>query len=79
MGKTDHAVYGCPGPLNFGQKERSRGLWQINDCWHSEVSDPIAYSEVSSTIWALEWIKSGHADQWSTWLHRKGWFGSQVP
>ena len=45
----------------------SRGLWQINDFWHPEVSDAVAYNYKLSTIWSLKWIKSGHVSQWSTY------------
>ena len=53
-----------------GDDGNSRGLWQISRRWHPEVSDAVANSPVSSTIWSLDWIKAGHAKQWSTyWLY----------
>ena len=53
-----------------GDDGNSRGLWQISKIWHPEVSDAIAYSFQSSTLWALNWIAQGHAKQWSTyWIY----------
>lgn len=53
-------------PSKLGDDGNSRGLWQISKIWHPEVSDAVAFSEVSSTQWALDWIKKGHIKQWST-------------
>jgi len=50
-----------------GKPMRSRGLWQINDCFHPEVSDEVAFSAPGSTEWALARIKSGRAGEWSTY------------
>ena len=50
-----------------GKPMRSRGLWQINDCFHPEVPDEVAFSAPSSTQWALARIKSGRAGEWSTY------------
>lgn len=38
---------------------RSRGIWQINDCAHPEVSDAQAFDPIWSTNWAKkkEWNK----------------------
>jgi hypothetical protein len=54
----------CPAT---GEPMRSRGLWQINDCFHPEVSDDVAFSGEDSTEWALARIKQGHAEEWSTY------------
>lgn len=57
-------------PTMPGDDGNSRGLWQISRVWHPEVSDSVAYNAVSSTLWSLNWIKEGHAGQWSTyWLY----------
>jgi hypothetical protein len=50
-----------------GDDGESRGIWQVSEVWHPEVSDAVAYSEVSSTIWALNWIAEGHVRQWTTY------------
>jgi hypothetical protein len=50
-----------------GDDGNSRGYWQISKIWHPEVSDAVAYSLQSSTLWSLNWIKAGHAAQWSTY------------
>jgi hypothetical protein len=49
-----------------GQKQRSRGIFQISDCFHPEVSDEVAFSIPDSTEWALKRIKQGYGDEWST-------------
>jgi hypothetical protein len=57
-------------PTKPGDDGNSRGLWQISRVWHPEVSDAVAFSPVSSTLWSLAWIKAGHWTQWSTyWLY----------
>jgi hypothetical protein len=54
-------------PTRLGDDGNSRGLWQISKIYHPEVPDNVAFSEVSSTQWALNWIKQGHIRQWSTY------------
>lgn len=54
-------------PEVTGDGGASRGLWQINKAWHPEVSDACAYSIACSTHWSLQRIRSGYADEWSTW------------
>ena len=54
-----------------GERQRSRGLWQISDCWHPEVPDDVAFSVSSSTEWSLTRIKSGYANEWSTYARCK--------
>lgn len=44
----------------------SRSWWQISNKWHPEVSDETAYSLEKSTEWALERIKEGYVNEWST-------------
>jgi hypothetical protein len=50
-----------------GEPQRSRGLFQISDCWHPEVSDEVAFSITSSTEWALDRMQQGYAHEWSTY------------
>lgn len=49
-----------------GDDGNSRGLWQISQIWHPEVSNVVANSAESSTLWSLQWIAAGHIKQWST-------------
>lgn len=42
-----------PCPLT-GKPVRARGLWQITECFHPEISDDIAFSLESSTEWAMK-------------------------
>lgn len=50
-----------------GEPQRSRGLFQISDCWHPEVSDEVAFSVSSSTEWALNRMQQGYLHEWSTY------------
>lgn len=38
---------------------RSRGVWQINNCAHPEISDEQAFDLEWSTDWAIEIFKKG--------------------
>jgi hypothetical protein len=69
-GDTDKV---CP---RTGRKQRSRGLWQISDCYHSEVDDATAYSVVRSTVWAMSRLLS-KPNEWSTWKFRHRWHARQ--
>jgi hypothetical protein len=61
-------------PKATGDGGESRGLWQINKDWHPEVSDACAYDVTCSTDWSLLRIRSGYADEWSTWKYCKAKF-----
>lgn len=60
---------------NFNQEARgddhgysySRSWWQISNKWHPEVSDDVAYSLTSSTVWSLDRIKAGYVREWSAY------------
>ncbi len=54
-------------PHAKGDGEASRGLWQISRIYHPEVSDAVAFNVASSTEWSLERIRSGKANEWSTY------------
>lgn len=41
-----------------------RGLFQINDYWHSEVDDNCAYSTICSTKWTMQRINDGYQHEW---------------
>jgi hypothetical protein len=53
-------------PSKKGDDGNSRGLWQVSNIWHHEVSNAVAFDVRSSTDWSLAWIKKGHVRQWST-------------
>jgi hypothetical protein len=57
-----------------------RGLWQINDVWHPEVTDEMAFDPVAATREAVRIKGSGDWTAWSVYkngswrAHRKlGW------
>jgi hypothetical protein len=54
-------------PRARGDGEASRGLWQISRIYHPEVTDAMAFNVASSTQWSLERIRSGKANEWSTY------------
>ena len=54
-------------PQAKGDGEASRGLWQISKIYHPEVSDAMAFNVASSTKWSLARIRSGKANEWSTY------------
>ncbi|MCY1059118.1 hypothetical protein [Nannocystis sp. SCPEA4] len=56
---TNPASGSCP------HGSRDRGLWQINSCWHPEVSDECAYDPNCNAKEALR-ISNGGTD-WSPW------------
>ena len=56
-------------PRAKGDGEASRGLWQISKIYHPEVSDAMAFNVASSTEWSLERIRSGKANEWSTYRY----------
>lgn len=46
-----------------------RGLWQINDHWHPEVTDECAYDRECSTLHALRISRNGR--DWGPWVAHK--------
>lgn len=46
-------------------RSRDRGLWQINDHWHPEVSDAVAFSPAGNAAAAYRISSQGRA--WSQW------------
>lgn len=63
-------------PEATGDGGESRGLWQINEAWHPEVSDACAYDVTCSTDWSLKRIHAGYIDEWSTWKYCRERFES---
>lgn len=49
-----------------GKPVRSRGIWQITECYHPEVPDSVAYDPVKSTDWSIQQLKAGKCYEWST-------------
>jgi hypothetical protein len=68
----DHESQDCQNL--YGDDGQSIGCWMISRVYHPEVSDACAMDLTCSTPWSLAWIKSGHANQWSTWLCRYAWY-----
>lgn len=62
-------------PRILGDDGNSRGLWQISKRWHPEVSDAVAFDIVSSTIWAMEHIRAGNTNEWTTYKFCRKWYG----
>lgn len=50
---------------NTPKGSRDRGIMQINDYWHKEVSDEQAFNLEWSVNWAIENINAGRQDMWS--------------
>ena len=44
---------------------RDRGIFQINDKWHPEITNDIAFDIVLSTRFFCKAFKEGHLDWWS--------------
>lgn len=70
VGDTDKI---CPQGINKGKVQRARGLWQINDCYHPEISDAVAFDIFASTDWAMPRVKN-NPNIWSVWRFRKEWY-----
>lgn len=41
-----------------------RGLFMINDFWHKEVSDDVAFDPIKSTEWTIDRINQGYQHEW---------------
>jgi hypothetical protein len=62
-------------PRAKGDGEASRGLWQISRIYHPEVSDAVAFNVTSSTEWSLQRIRSGKANEWSSYRYCRTLYG----
>ena len=60
--KFDPTVINDKG--NTPSYSKDRGIFQINDYWHKEVSDECAHSIRCSTIWTMERINDGYQSEW---------------
>lgn len=59
---------GNPDAVNVNKdkyRSRDRGLWQINDHWHPEVSDAIAFDPTQAA--AAAYTISHQGSNWSAW------------
>ena len=50
---------------NDKRKTTDRGIWMINDYWHSEVTDAQAYDNDWATRWTINRIKAGYLYEWN--------------
>ena len=67
------------GRRMYGDDFQSRGIWMISRIYHPEVSDACAMGLICSTRWSLNWIKKGHAGEWSTWRLRAKLYPNETP
>lgn len=54
-----------PKAFHYNRNSIDRGLWQINNIHHPEVSKDCAYDTACSTIEAIRIIKTKGFDEWS--------------
>jgi len=69
-GTTTTAIANCESgfyhkALNHTERERSRGVWQINEKAWPEVTDSLAFDPVWSTKWSLDHMKKGRWNMWT--------------
>lgn len=50
---------------NYPSHSKDRGLFQINNYWHKEVTDEQAYDLEWSTKWTMERINKGYQHEWA--------------
>lgn len=50
-----------------GEPHRSRGIVQINEYWHPEVSDSEAYDVDFALAFLAKGLKEGRGHEWTTW------------
>jgi hypothetical protein len=66
-------------PNAKGDDFNSRGLWQISNIYHPEVSDACAYDVECSTKWALNKLLAGDQNEWSTYRFRCSYYPYDFP
>ena len=49
---------------NYPADSKDRGIFQINDYWHAEVSDECAYDVRCSTLFTINAINNGNQAWW---------------
>ena len=72
IGDTKEAL--CPVGPNKGKIQRARGIFQLSDCWHPNISDEVAFSVASSTAIAMKWLKEGKENWWSVFRFCREWY-----
>lgn len=50
---------------NFPKTSKDRGIFQISDYWHSEVTDEQAYDVEWATHWTMDRISQGYQHEWA--------------
>ena len=50
---------------NYPSNSTDRGLFQINNYWHYEVSDKQAFDLEYATVWTIERINAGYQHEWA--------------
>lgn len=63
--KLSHSALGDGHMICASTKKpmRSRGLWQINECGHPEISDEQAFDPIWSTDWAMDVFAKGNEEK----------------
>ena len=57
---------------NYPATSIDRGIFGINDYWHSEVSDDVAYDVYASARWTMGRINENFQEEWMCDKHIKG-------
>lgn len=50
---------------NYPVNSTDRGIFMINDYWHSEVPDECAFNIDCATRWTIERINNGYQKEWT--------------
>lgn len=53
----------CPSGKYKGKPVRARGIYQITQCYHPEITDAQAYDPVFATRWAIQKLIDGKCKQ----------------
>lgn len=77
---TDARSTNPPRPGHCPHGSTDRGLWQINDCWHPEVSDTCAF-DANCNAEAMFRISGGGRNwsQWTTYGNGRGPYRMYLP
>lgn len=67
-GDTEASLFNDP-TSSCPDGSTDRGLWQINDCWHSEFTDDVCYDALGCARAA--YVISNHGGDWSPWTTYK--------
>ena len=64
----------CQYGKNKGKPVRAKGIWQITDCGHPEITDEQAFDIEWSTAWALSIISKSQKDCRNQWTTCDSWY-----